>query len=71
MSFTCDQAGPLECVHEVCDITGRAAQELAQLSLRPARLPLKLPEDFSPRSREAAFRESRVHACSQHHAQRD
>jgi hypothetical protein len=68
MRFTHDQAGRLERVHEVGDVARRAAQELAELALGRLRLMLQVPEQFSPGARQAALRQSRVHACRQHRA---
>src|SRR6266700_3770708 len=54
-----DEPARFECVNQVGDITRRAAQKLAELSLRPLRLTLQLPEEFSPGWRQAPFRQAR------------
>ena len=69
MGLPRDEPARFECVYQIGDIPWRAAQKLAELSLRPFRLTLQLPEEFSPGWGETAFRQARVHACGQQHAQ--
>jgi hypothetical protein len=69
MALARDEAARFECVYQIGDITRRAAQKLAELALRPLRLTLQLPEEFSPGWRQTPFRQARIHACSQHYAQ--
>ena len=64
---TPNKAGRFERVHQIGDVARRAAQDLTQLSLRLLRLTLQLPEKFSPGACQAALRQTRVHACRQHH----
>jgi hypothetical protein len=69
MGLPRDEAARFECVYQIGDITWRALQQLAELALRPHRLTLQLPQEFRAGWRETAFRQARVHACGQHHAQ--
>ncbi|HLZ30268.1 MAG TPA: hypothetical protein VKV73_23335 [Chloroflexota bacterium] len=69
MGLPRDEAAGFECVYQIGDIAWRAPQNLTELSLRPLGLQLQLPEEVSPGSRQTAFRQARVHAGSQHHAQ--
>lgn len=69
MRLPLDQAGAFERVHQVSDVTRRAAQDLAELSLRPLWLTLQLPEKLGAGSGEAALRQTRVHSRGQHHSE--